>query len=297
RLPGADAGAPVVRHRVRRRRACHHASRRSARRRPRGGRRDHAPARPGHRAVAPRRRESPPGAGNPRAPRGGPGRHRQPRRRADGSGFRSMLVAPLIRGEHAIGAISVLRHDVHEFSAHEEELLVALASQAAIALEHARLYTELEGMVADRTRELDAQKRFVEVVLETMPIGVLVLDGHLNVVRINRAGARALACASDAHGPLARFLPGDTGAPVLEFLGAAFNSRRGGSVEGEMIIAGDAKIFRFTVAPVVASSDRGAYAVVLVEDITSAKGLERQMLLTERLTTAGRLAAGVAPGL
>ena len=213
---------------------------------------------------------------------------------ARGSGFRSMLVAPLIRGEHAIGAISVLRHDVHEFSAHEEELLVALASQAAIALEHARLYTELEGMVADRTRELDAQKRFVEVVLETMPIGVLVLDAHLNVVRINRAGARALACASDAHGPLAQFLPHDTGAPVLEFLGAAFNSRRGGSVEEEMIIAGDAKIFRFTVAPVVASSDRGAYAVVLVEDITRAKGLERQMLLTERLTTAGRLAAGVA---
>src|SRR6266850_1122549 len=172
-----------------------------------------------------------------------------------GSGFRSMLVAPLIRGEHAIGAITVLRHDVHEFSAHEEELLVALA---------------------------------------TMPIGVLVLDSHLNVVRINRAGARALACASDAHGPLAQFLPHDTGEPVLEFLGAAFNSRRGGSVEEEMIIAGDAKIFRFTVAPVVVSSDRGAYAVVLVEDITRAKGLERQMLLTERLTTAGRLAAGVA---
>jgi signal transduction histidine kinase len=211
-----------------------------------------------------------------------------------GSGFRSMLVAPLLRGDHAIGAISVLRHDVHEFSAHEEELLVALASQAAIALEHARLYTELEGMVADRTRELDAQKRFVEVVLETMPIGVLVLDDLLNVVRINRAGARALACASDAHGPLAQFLPRDKGEVVLGFLGAAFNSRRGGSIEEEMVIAGDAKIFRFTVAPVAPSSDRGAYAVTLVEDITRAKGLERQMLLTERLTTAGRLAAGVA---
>jgi len=213
---------------------------------------------------------------------------------ASGSGYRSMLVAPLLRGDHAIGAITVLRHGVHEFSAHEEELLVALASQAAIALEHARLYTELEGMVADRTRELDAQRRFVEVVLETMPIGVLVLDGQLNVVRINPAGARALACASDAHGPLAQFLPHDKGAAVLEFLGAAFKSRRGGSIEEEMIIAGDSRIFRFTVAPVAPSSDPGAYAVTLVEDITRAKGLERQMLLTERLTTAGRLAAGVA---
>jgi len=34
--------------------------------------------------------------------------------------------------------------------------------------------------------------------------------------------------------------------------------------------------------------------VLLVEDVTLAKRLERQMLLTERLTTAGRLAAGVA---
>ena len=36
------------------------------------------------------------------------------------------------------------------------------------------------------------------------------------------------------------------------------------------------------------------HVLVLVEDITLPKRLERQMLLTERLTTAGRLAAGVA---
>ena len=33
---------------------------------------------------------------------------------------------------------------------------------------------------------------------------------------------------------------------------------------------------------------------MLIEDITVQKRLERQMLLTERLSTAGRLAAGVA---
>jgi signal transduction histidine kinase len=210
------------------------------------------------------------------------------------SGYRSMLVAPLLMGEQAIGAISVLRHDVHDFSVHEEELLVALADQAAIALEHARLYSELEVMVADRTRELDTQKRFVEVVLETLPLGVFVLDADLNVVRVNRAGARALACGSDAHGPLAQFLPRDKGALVLEFLGEAFSSRRAGSIEEEMLIAGDSKIFRLTVAPIEPASDRGTHAVLLVEDVTRAKGLERQMLITERLTTAGRLAAGVA---
>src|SRR5262249_7769859 len=47
-------------------------------------------------------------------------------------------------------------------------------------------------------------------------------------------------------------------------------------------------------APVEAASDRGTHAVLLVEDVTLAKRLEQQVLLTERLTTAGRLAAGGA---
>jgi len=209
-------------------------------------------------------------------------------------GFRSMLSVPLLVGERAIGAISVLRRDVHEFSSHEEELLVALADQAAIALDHARLYTELEGMVADRTRELDAQKRFVEVVLETLPLGVFVVDADLHVVRVNSTGERAFAGDASIRGPLARLLPADKSEPVERLLREAFRTRRVDSIEAEMAIGGDARIFRLTAAPVEAASDRGAHAVLLVEDITLAKRLERQMLLTERLTTAGRLAAGVA---
>jgi signal transduction histidine kinase len=48
---------------------------------------------------------------------------------------------------------------------------------------------------------------------------------------------------------------------------------------------------RLTAAPLAAAS---AHLVVLVEDVTRAKQLERQMLLTERLTTVGRLVSGVA---
>jgi signal transduction histidine kinase len=60
-----------------------------------------------------------------------------------------------------------------------------------------------------------------------------------------------------------------------------------------MIIAGEPKRFRLTTAA-LPNADDGAHLIVLAEDITLAKQLERQMLLTERLTTAGRLAAGVA---
>ena len=206
------------------------------------------------------------------------------------SGLRSMLTAPMRVGDRAVGAIIVFRRDVHRFSPAEEELLVALADQAAIALEHARLYEHLEGMVQERTRELDGQKRFVEVVLETLPLGVFVLDAGLRVVRVNREGARVLGGEAGPGSTLPQLLPPERAKAVENLLHQAFDTREVGMLEEEVAIAGDARVFRFTAAPLA----EAGHAVLLVEEVTRAKQLERQMLLTERLTTAGRLAAGVA---
>ena len=210
------------------------------------------------------------------------------------SGLRSMLSAPLRVGAKAIGAIIVFRQDVHVFTPAEEELLLALADQAAIAMEHARLYENLEGMVAERTLELDRQKRFVEVVLETLPLGVFVLDGRLRVARANREGARTLACEAPAGRRLEEMLPPTLAADVERFVRAALERGAVDVVEHELGAGGDAKMLRFTAAPLDAGGEGGGHVVLLVEDVTRAKHLERQMLLTERLTTAGRLAAGVA---
>ena len=205
------------------------------------------------------------------------------------SGFRSMLSVPLMVGSRAIGALSVFHRDVHRFSSTEEELLVALADQAAIALEHARLYTELEAMVAERTRELDEQKRFVEVVLETLPLGVFVLDAALTVVRANREGARVIGSAGDGGSPFVDLVPDERAEAIGDFLRDVLASRAVRALETTMAVAAESKTFRLTAAPVAVH-----HVVLLVEDVTRAKRLEQQMLLTERLTTAGRLAAGVA---
>src|SRR5438309_7931722 len=209
------------------------------------------------------------------------------------SGLRAALAVPLRVGDRAIGVIEVFHKEVHQFSGAEEDLLVALADQAAIAIEHARLYEGLEAMVAERTRELDRQKRFVEVVLETLPLGVFVLGPDLRIVRANREGVRTLGCDPTAHVPFSTVVAAERAADVEAFLRRAFIAHEIARCEEEMVIAGETKQFRLTTAP-LRDGDDGAHLVLLVEDITLAKQLERQMLLTERLTTAGRLAAGVA---
>ena len=217
------------------------------------------------------------------------------------SGFRSMLAVPLLVGDGATGAITVFRKDIHHFSEDEENLLSAFADQAAMALEHARLFSsvrtyseQLETMVDERTRALDQQKRFVEVILETLPLGLYVLDGHLGVVTANRAGLEVLPCEAGRGSSFLSLFPEDKRHEVGEFLVTALGAREVRRVEQEMSVGGRPRTLRLTAALLASTEEAETHAVVLIEDITLQKRLAQQVLLTERLTVAGRLAAGVA---
>jgi two-component system, NtrC family, sensor kinase len=209
-------------------------------------------------------------------------------------GIRSMLCVPLKVGGILIGVISAFSTRAAVFTAHHQELLEAFADQAAIALDHARLYAQLEARVTERTQELDEQKRFVEVVLETLPLGVFVLDAASRVIRVNREGARVLGCEGAGGSRFSELLAEDRTEAVSRFLAEVFASRGVRTLEITVTIAAELKTLRLTAAPVESAGEPVEHVVLLVEDITRAKRLEQQMLLTERLTTAGRLAAGVA---
>ena len=66
------------------------------------------------------------------------------------SGYRSILVVPMLRDEVAIGAIAVMRLEPVLFPKAQVELLKTFAGQAVIAIENTRLFTEVQ----ERTRQL-----------------------------------------------------------------------------------------------------------------------------------------------
>jgi signal transduction histidine kinase len=66
------------------------------------------------------------------------------------SGYRSILIVPMLRDEVAIGAIAVMRLEPRLFPKAQVELLKTFADQAVIAIENTRLFTELQ----ERTRQL-----------------------------------------------------------------------------------------------------------------------------------------------
>ena len=77
-------------------------------------------------------------------------------------GFRSVMAAPLLKDDVAIGAISLRRPEQGAYTANQVELLKSFAAQAVIAIENVRLFTELrdslERLKAAQANLIQAEK-------------------------------------------------------------------------------------------------------------------------------------------
>jgi signal transduction histidine kinase len=79
-------------------------------------------------------------------------------------GLRSIMCAPLRARGEVIGVVYVdNRAQVGLFTDEDLEMLNAFASQAAAAIENARLYTHTDQSLADRVQELESLARFARV--------------------------------------------------------------------------------------------------------------------------------------
>jgi class 3 adenylate cyclase len=80
------------------------------------------------------------------------------------TGYRAIIAVPLMREGFAIGTIAVRRVEARLFSEKEVELLSNFAAEAVIAIEHARLLTELQQRTADLSESIEQQTATFEVV-------------------------------------------------------------------------------------------------------------------------------------
>lgn len=106
---------------------------------------------------------------------------------------RSIICAPLITKEKTLGIVEVLNKRPREnrsvnFTENDLKLLVALASQSAVALDNAILY-----------ERISAEKKKIEAIVNSMRDGVVVTDRNFEVVLTNPA-ARSLFPA-ETDGP------------------------------------------------------------------------------------------------
>ncbi|WP_119065298.1 PAS domain S-box protein [Aggregatilinea lenta] len=202
---------------------------------------------------------------------------------------RSYAGAPLVRNQSVIGFLGVLSTDPGFFSEAHGDYLRAFAGQAAIAMDNARLYDEinlhakgLEQRVQVRTEQLQNAKERLEAILDNATEIIMLLRPDGTIEQANRMlsetfGIEEHACLGKSLGCIVSPAQAEKLADALHAVTTQMAPQR-----LEMVIENQHVTFEaeFTLSPIVKSGGRITGVVCNVHDITSHKEIERQLRQT-----------------
>jgi PAS domain S-box-containing protein len=179
-------------------------------------------------------------------------------------------------------------------SSEDMALLAAVASQAATALENARLYGQLQGKAA----EIERLRQFSDSVVESLIDGLVVVDLEDRVLRWNR---RMETLAGIPGGrAVGRHLGGLFPRAFVESLEAARRADPEGASLYRVALrphptdARRSQLVDVAVAPFQTAQGAQAGWIIVIADVTDRATLEEQLQLSEKMAAIGLLAAGVA---
>jgi GAF domain-containing protein/ABC-type sugar transport system substrate-binding protein len=122
----------------------------------------------------------------------------------------SWLGVPIVIGEQVLGVIALQSYTTPRlYDEHDRDLLTAIANQAAIAIENARLFERTQAVLGERTEELDLFQYMVGSSLDA----ILMTDAELQVAHANRACDQLVA--RDVTGQLLTSLWFEEDLPLL----------------------------------------------------------------------------------
>ena len=194
-------------------------------------------------------------------------------------------------GHSTIAVLGLGRTGSGDFLSSEDmELLESLAGYIGIAIQNALLYRRLEQKIQDFERLRD----FNENIVESINIGVFAVDLD---DRIESWNARMEAMYATPRGEALRRLLHEVF--PAEFL-QEFDRLRGEQGVSTLYKfrlptpSGEARIANITIAPLLNRDFQAVGRIVIVDDITDRINMETQLTQTEKLSSIGLLAAGVA---
>jgi len=207
----------------------------------------------------------------------------------------TLLRLPLIHEEKVLGGCEVIIPQGRlERVAHD--VLVVVAQMLAPVLAANELSQDLASEVALRTRELEAQRNFVARIIDSLPVGLYVIDRGYRIRAWNRkreAGTQGVSREDAVGREVFEVLdrqPRDL--LKLEF-DRVFSTGEIQTVEMDSQATGEARHYRITKIPMRLDGEDISHVITIGEDVTAWRQAQQRLGQSEKLAAVGQLAAGV----
>ncbi len=192
--------------------------------------------------------------------------------------LRSILCVPLKVKEEIIGAIYAdNRIRAGLFGDSELAMLNAFASQAAVAIENARMFARISGTV----REINEIRQLMDDVFASIPSGVIVTDSANQIQTYNTAAEEILSLSTLANTPAALYeLLGDA---LQRLMTAVRAEKRRGEVELVADVpARGQRHLNFKLNPLRNAEQATEGLAIVLDDLTEVREHEAQLNLVRR---------------
>lgn len=176
------------------------------------------------------------------------------------------------------------------------ELLRHIADVVAIAVARDLELEGLQAQLTDRVQEVADQRAFIECVVDSLPVGLHVVDRHYRIHAWNHKRETGLqgVARTDALGrTIFEVLHRQPAALLKREFDEVFSSGRLQQFQMESDAFGDPRTYRISKIPMRMGGGPVSHVITIGEDITDWKAALDRTAQTEKLAALGQLAAGV----
>ncbi len=207
----------------------------------------------------------------------------------------SIMRLPLMHDEQALGALEVIiPAGRYEGVAHDVMVVVGRILAPMIAA--TELSQDLASEVALRTHEMEAQRNFAAQIIDSLPVGLYVIDRTYRIRAWNRkreTGTQGVARDDAVGREIFDVLDRQPRDLLKREFDRVFDTGELQQVEMESQASGEARYYRITKIPMRQDSRTISHVITIGEDITEWRQAQQRLTETEKLAAVGQLAAGV----
>ena len=200
----------------------------------------------------------------------------------------------IVFGERRVGALALRTTRILE--PEERLLLSALANLLAPELAHAERSRQLEVEVASRTAEIDRGRRFIEKVIDSLPLGLYVIDREYRIQSWNRkreTGMQGVSREEAIGRTIFEILHRQPGDMLRREFDQVFQSGRMQEYQMESAASGEQRTYRITKIPMRLGDGPVTHVITIGEDVTDWQQAQERFSQSEKLAAIGQLAAGI----